>query len=60
MSKKYKVLCPRGIILDGGHVEQGKTFEPRDGILPWCDAMVLRGNLARIDEPAPKPKPAKE
>lgn len=54
MNQKYKVLCAGGIDLDGRHVDQGKTFDPLDEFNPWCEAMVRRGNLARVDEPAPK------
>ena len=61
MSQKYKVLCAGGIDLGGRFVAQGKTFDPLDEFNPWCEAMVRRGNLARVSDPAPKPaKPAKE
>ena len=54
MSKKYKVVSGGGIWLDGRVVEQGKTFDSKEELKPWCEAMVRRGNLERVDEPAPK------
>ena len=54
MTKKYKVLCGGGIDFGGRNIEQGKTFEAKDAYLPWCEAMVRRGHLARGDAPPAK------